>query len=179
MRLKRLVRKMSNYPLNNYVPGPGPSREVVQLDPQRMAETVFQPMSYGEIDGSALRGLETVSEKSTPMNRALATSVKSGVALVGTAIIAWAMTKAGVDSSIGWALFCLMLLTALTWLSRSDNIFSPLGVERHKATEYRKIRVEELRSSERVQVAKINAYMTILDRVHPKVAGRIAGGEDE
>lgn len=152
---------------DNYVTAP--YRPQPPIDTQRVAETVFQPISYGEIDGSALRGLETVSEKSTPVMRAQATVLKAAVALAGTAIIAWAMVKAGVDSSIGWAIFCTMLLSALTWLTRSDNIFSPLGVERHKATEYRRIRVEEIRSAERVQVAKINTYMALLDRTHPQL----------
>ncbi len=147
---------------------PAARQNVIRIDAnniQRMAETAMQPVTTGEIDANALRSVQAVSEKSTPVNRAQATILKAAAALVGTAIISWAMTKAGVDSGISWGIFGTMFLGAISWLYRSDNAFSPLGVERYKATEYRKIRHAEIASNERVQLAKLDAYMKTLERV--------------
>lgn len=133
---------------------------------QRFAESVLTMPTNAELDGAALQQMETVSEKSTPQTRAWATLIKVGGALAAAALIAFAMNRAGVAGWAAWALFAALLFGSITWLYRHDNEYSPLGVERYKALQYRKLRQAEIASNERLTLRKIDAYETTLNRIY-------------
>lgn len=134
--------------------------------PQRYAESVLSVPTNAEIDGAALQQMETVSEKSTPEARARATLIKLSGALLAAAIIAYGMNRAGVAGWAAWAVFTALVIGAIAWTYRSDNEYSPLGVERYKARQYRSIRLAEIASNERVMIRKIDAYTETLNRVY-------------
>lgn len=68
----------------NIIPAPAAVR-VEGGHIQRIAESTLAPApTNGEIDAAALRSLETVSEKSTPVARAWGVAIKSGVVVVVT-----------------------------------------------------------------------------------------------
>lgn len=133
---------------------------------QRFAESVLATPSNAELDGTALQQMETVSEKSTPQARAWATQIKVIGALAAAALITYGMNRAGVAGWAAWALFAALVFGSITWLYRNDNEYSPLGVERYKAAQYRRIRQAEIASNERLTLRKIDAYETTLNRVY-------------
>ncbi len=133
---------------------------------QRFAESVLTMPTNGELDGAALQQMETVSEKSTPTSRAWATQIKVGGALLAATLIAFGMNRAGIAGWAAWAVFASLVFGAISWVYHNDNQYSPLGVERYKALQYRKIRQAEIASNERLTLRKIDTYETTLNRVY-------------
>lgn len=115
-------------------------------------------INSGTIDGAALRQMDSVSEKSTPQDRAVATLLRAAGLVLASAVIAWGMAKAGATGSVAWALFAALVFGSLSWLYRTDAAVSPLGVERYKAAQYRAIRRAEIASAERIALRKIDLY---------------------
>lgn len=133
---------------------------------QRIAESALQTPSNSEIDAAALRSLETVSEKSTPMQRALATVTKSGAIVAVSLMATYALGVAGAPGWVAAIFFIVLILGGVGTLYRLDADYSPIGGERHKATLFAGIRHHEIDSNERVALAKLEAYAKTLERVY-------------
>lgn len=133
---------------------------------QRIAESALQTPTNSEIDAAALRSLETVSEKSTPLDRALATVVKSGAVVAVALMATYAFGVAGAPGWVAAIFFIVLTLGGVGTLYRLDAHYSPIGGERHKATLFANIRHHEIDSNERVALAKLRAYQETLEKVY-------------
>lgn len=133
---------------------------------QRIAESALQSPTNAEIDAAALRSLETVSEKSTPMDRALATVTKSGAIVAVSLMATYALGVAGATGGQAALFFIVLVLGGVGTLYKLDAEYSPIGGERHKATLFAGIRHHEIDSNERVALAKLDAYQKTLERVY-------------
>lgn len=134
---------------------------------QRIAESTLAPTpTNGEIDAAALRSLETVSEKSTPITRGWGVAIKAGVIVVVVAFATYALDRAGASALQAWLFFALVTVAGVGYLYYLDYSHSPIGGERHKATTYAGIRHHEIASSERIALAKLAAYVTTLEKVY-------------
>lgn len=152
----------------NYLPAVQQS-PVVRIEGahvQRIAESALQSPTNSEIDAAALRSLETVSEKSTPLDRALATVVKSGAVVTVCLFATYAFGLAGATGGQAAVFFIVLVLGGVGALYRYDAEFSPIGGERHKATLFANIRHHEIDSNERVALAKLRAYQETLEKVY-------------
>ena len=82
---------------------------------QRIAESTLAPApTNGEIDGAALRSLETVSEKSTPIDRAWGVAIKSIVIVLVTLWATYALGRAGATGLQTGLFFALVTLGAVS-----------------------------------------------------------------
>ena len=156
---------------NNYLPAVSKARQspVVRIEGahvQRIAECALQNTTNGEIDAAALRSLETVSEKSTPMQRALATVVKSGAVVAVSLMATYALGVAGATGGQAAIFFIVLVLGSVGALYKFDAEFSPIGGERYKAKLFAGIRHHEIDSNERISLAKLRAYQETLERVY-------------
>jgi len=156
---------------NNYLPAVSKARQspVVRIEGshvQRIAESALQSPTNSEIDAAALRSLETVSEKSTPMDRALATVVKSGAVVAVSLMATYALGVAGATGGQAALFFIVLVLGGVGALYKFDAEFSPIGGERYKAKLFAGIRHHEIDSNERVSLAKLRAYQETLERVY-------------
>lgn len=156
---------------NNYLPAVTKARQspVVRIEGahvQRIAESALQSPTNGEIDAAALRSLETVSEKSTPMDRALATVVKSGAVVAVSLMATYALGVAGATGGQAALFFIVLVLGGVGALYKFDAEFSPIGGERYKAKLFAGIRHHEIDSNERVSLAKLEAYTKTLEKVY-------------
>lgn len=134
---------------------------------QRIAESTLAPApTNGEIDGAALRSLETVSEKSTPVDRAWGVAIKSIVIVLVTLWATFALGRAGATALQAGVFFALVTLGGVGFLYWLDYTHSPIGGERHKATLFAGIRHHEIDSNERVSLAKLAAYQKTLEVVY-------------
>lgn len=134
---------------------------------QRIAESTLAPApTNGEIDAAALRSLETVSEKSTPVARAWGVAIKSGVVVVVTLWATYALGRAGATGLQTGLFFALVTLGGVGYLYWLDYSHSPIGGERHKANLFAGIRHHEIDSNERVALAKLSAYTKTLETVY-------------
>ncbi len=156
---------------NNFLPAVAKARQspVVRIEGahvQRIAESALQSPTNSEIDAAALRSLETVSEKSTPMQRALATVTKSGAIVAVSLMATYALGVAGAPGWVAAIFFIVLILGGVGTLYKLDADYSPIGGERHKATLFAGIRHHEIDSNERVALAKLEAYAKTLERVY-------------
>lgn len=134
---------------------------------QRIAESTLAPApTNGEIDGAALRSLETVSEKSTPVDRAWGVAIKSIVIVLVTLWATYALGRAGATGLQTGLFFALVTLGGVGYLYRLDYSHSPIGGERRKAELFAGIRHHEIDSNERVALAKLSAYTKTLETVY-------------
>ena len=133
---------------------------------QKIAESALQSPTNSELDAAALRSLETVSEKSTPMDRALATVTKSGAIVAVSLMATYALGVAGAPGWVAAIFFIVLVLGGVGTLYKLDAEYSPIGAERFKAAKYASIRHHEIDSNERVSLAKLDAYQKTLERVY-------------
>lgn len=153
----------------NYLPAKAGRTPVVRIEGahvQRIAESALQSPTNSEIDAAALRSLETVSEKSTPMDRALATVVKSGAIVAVSLMATYALGVAGATGGQAALFFIVLVLGGVGALYKFDAEFSPIGGERYKAKLFAGIRHHEIDSNERVALAKLKAYQETLAKVY-------------
>lgn len=132
---------------------------------QRIAESALQPTN-GDIDAHALRALETVSEASTPRDRAVAVRIKSQVVIALSIIVTVALYLAGAPGWLSAAALVVLAVVGVGWVNWLDARYSPIGNERHKTDTYADIRHHEIESNERVALAKLDAYTKTLERVY-------------
>ncbi len=156
---------------NNYLPAVAKASKtpVVRIEGahvQRIAESALQAPTNSEIDAAALRSLETVSEKSTPMDRALATVTKSGAVVAVSLMATYALGVAGAPAWMAAIFFIVVVLGGVGVLYRLDYTYSPIGGERHKADLFAGIRHHEIDSGERIALAKLEAYTRTLEKVY-------------
>lgn len=144
---------------------PAPTRPAVKEIVQA-ANSLALPVTQGEIDGTALRAMETVSERSTPVQRALSVGILAGILVVMGIIVCFVLWLAGAPGSAMLVLFAVVVVVAVVVAYLDGNRFSPTGVERYKAGQYTKIRLSEIASQERIVLAKLNVYERILERVY-------------
>jgi len=152
-----------------FVPAVMTQRSAVRIDGghvQRIAESALASPTNGEIDAAALRSLETVSEKSTPVHRAYAVAIKSGVVVVIALFATYAFGVAGAPGWLAAICFIVLILGGVGALYRYDAEFSPIGGERYKARLFADIRHHEIDSNERVSLAKLEAYTATLAKVY-------------
>lgn len=162
--------------VQNYVPAVVKTRQspVVRIEGahvQRIAESALQAPTNSEIDAAALRSLETVSEKSTPVDRALGVAIKSGVIVAVALIATYGLGRAGATGGQAAFFFVVVILAGVAVLYWLDYTHSPIGGERHKASLFAGIRHHEIDSNERVALAKLEAYTKTLEKVY--------GGQDD
>lgn len=154
---------------NNYLPATTGRAPVVRMEGahvQRIAESALEAPTNSEIDAAALRSLETVSEKSTPMDRALATVTKSGAVVAVSLMATYALGVAGAPGWVAAIFFIVLVLGGVGTLYRLDAHYSPIGGERRKAELFAGIRHHEIDSNERIALAKLRAYQETLERVY-------------
>lgn len=132
---------------------------------QRIAESALQPTN-GDIDAHALRALETVSEASTPKDRALAVRIKSQVVIALSMVATTALYLAGAPGWLSAAALVVLAVVGVGWVNWLDARYSPIGNERHKADLYADIRHHEIDANERVALAKLDAYTKTLEKVY-------------
>ena len=126
-----------------------------------LASGLMQMPTNGETDGRALAAIESVSERSTPEQRARATGIKMMLGMGASAIVVIVLAIVGLDVvtlGIIEVIGCVIAFVVALWLDQRD---SPLSTERHKATEYSKIRRWEIASQERM----FNRRMDTLERI--------------
>lgn len=119
----------------------------------------------GEIDGRALAALEAVSEKSTPEQRARATGLKMMMGMGTSALIVIVLALAGLDVvtlAVIEVIGCIIAFGIALWLDQRD---SPLATERHKASQYAKIRRDEIASQERMFARRMDTLERIVSGV--------------
>jgi hypothetical protein len=114
----------------NYLPATARRAPVVRIEGshvQRIAESALQSPTNSEVDAAALRSLETVSEKSTPMDRALATITKSGAIVAVSLMATYALGVAGATGGQAALFFIVLVLGGVGALYKFDAEFSPLA----------------------------------------------------
>lgn len=156
---------------NNYLPAVAKARQspVVRIEGahvQRIAESALQSPTNSEIDAAALRSLETVSEKSTPVDRSVGVVIKSGAFVAVSLMATYALGVAGAPGWVAAIFFIVLILGGVGTLYKLDAEFSPIGGERRKAELFAGIRHHEIDSNERVALAKLEAYQRTLERVY-------------
>jgi hypothetical protein len=119
---------------------------------QRVADTALAP---GDVDGSSIGNMRTISEVSTPVDRAWAVVIQGVFICLLTGIATYALTLAGASSGQVVAFFLVLLIVGVglvIWLSYSH---SPIGNERYKANLYKDI-----------QLAKVDAFREFVGVVY-------------
>lgn len=155
----------------NYVPAVARAtrQPVVRVEGahvQRIAESALQQPTNGAIDGAALRSLETVSEKSTPVQRALGVVIKGVLVAFVASLATLGLGKAGASGAQAWSFFTIVIVVGVALLYWLDYTHSPIGGERHKAKLFAGIRHHEIEANERVSLAKLEAYQRTLEKVY-------------
>ncbi|TXG77459.1 hypothetical protein E6Q11_02735 [Candidatus Dojkabacteria bacterium] len=138
-------------PPASWVPGPTQTARVQRVQPaqiMRAVETLQQPVQRVD-DG------ETVSERSTPVQRALSVGIVAGMFVIVALIVCFAFWLAGAPDSVTYIMFGAAVVLATLLVYFDSNKHSPTGVERFKASQYTKIRLAEIDSDEAVSMAKI------------------------
>lgn len=125
---------------------------------QRVADTTLAPVTPAEIDGSALAGMRTVSEVSTPTERAWAVVIQGLFICLITGIATYALTLAGASGTQVVTFFIVLLLGGVAMLVRLNYSHSPIGNERHKASLYADVQKERIAADKEVQLAKVDAF---------------------
>lgn len=133
---------------------------------QRIAESALQAPTNAEIDATALRSLETVSEKSTPVQRAVGVVIKGGLIIFVASLATFALGRAGATGGQAAFFFVAVILGGVAVLYWLDYSHSPIGGERYKAKLFAGIRHHEIDSNERVALAKLEAYQRTLEKVY-------------
>lgn len=142
------------------VPAIGQRLPIV-ADVAPLASDLIALPTNGETDGRALAAIESVSERSTPEQRARATGIKMMLGMGASAIVVIVLAIVGLDVvtlGIIEVIGCVIAFVVALWLDQRD---SPLSTERHKATEYSKIRRWEIASQERM----FNRRMDTLEKI--------------
>lgn len=157
--------------VENYVPAVAKAvrQPVVRIEGahvQRIAESALQQHTNSEIDAAALRSLETVSEKSTPVQRALGVVIKGVLVAFVASLATLGLGKAGASGAQAWSFFVIVIVVGVALLYWLDYLHSPIGGERHKAKLFAGIRHHEIDSNERVSLAKLEAYQRTLEKVY-------------
>lgn len=133
---------------------------------QQLADTALQVASPAEIDASALQGMRTVSETSTPIARALAIAIEGAFVCVVALIASYALSKAGASGVQVNIFFISLLLAGVVILIGFNYTHSPIGNERHKVNAYRDVQKHRIASDERVQLAKVDAFREMVGMVY-------------
>lgn len=133
---------------------------------QQLADTALQHASAAEIDASALQGMRTVSETSTPVQRAYAIAIEGAFICVIALIASYALDKAGASGVQVNAFFICLLLAGVAILIWFNYTHSPIGNERHKVNAYRDVQKHRIASDERVQLAKVDAFREMVGMVY-------------
>lgn len=157
--------------VENYVPAVARAtrQPIVRIEGahvQRIAESALQQHTNSEIDAAALRSLETVSEKSTPVQRAFGVVIKGALVGFVAALATLGLGKAGASGAQAWSFFVIVLVVGVAMLYWLDYTHSPIGGERHKAKLFAGIRHHEIEANERVSLAKLEAYQRTLEKVY-------------
>lgn len=135
---------------------------------ERMAQQVMalEVQTSAEVDAQAIRAMETVSEKSTPSDRAYATAILGGVlllALGGVVLALWLLGAGGAIIGGVFILGAVVSVVVLLWLNAE---YSPIGAERYKARTYHRIRALEIDADVQKAEMKYRAFMEVLGRVY-------------
>lgn len=133
---------------------------------QSAADIALQPVSVAEIDASALQGMRTVSETSTPVQRAIAIVIEGAFVLAVAMIATYALSKAGASGAQVNAFFIMLLIAGVAILVWFNYTHSPIGNERHKVTAYKQVQQYRIASDERVQLAKVDAFREMVGMVY-------------
>jgi hypothetical protein len=133
---------------------------------QSAADTALQHASAAEIDASALQGMRTVSETSTPVQRAYAIAIEGAFICAVALIASYALDKAGASGAQVNAFFICLLLAGVAILVWFNYTHSPIGNERHKVTAYKQVQQYRIASDERVQMAKLNSFDKLVEKTY-------------
>lgn len=120
----------------------------------------------GSEDAAALRSLGTTTEQSTPAGRAVATNIRAVGLLTAVGVVALALKIAGAPVAMAAMGFACLALAGYIWIVKLDHDHSPAGIERRKVDSYAAIRDREIGAQERIALAKLDAYMKILDKAY-------------
>ena len=145
---------------------------VQTMNVQQVADTALQPISSAEIDGSALQAMRTVSETSTPIQRGFGIAIKGAFVCIVATIATYALTKAGASGAQAALFFVGLLLVGVALLFHLDYTHSPIGGERHKATLYADVQMHRIDSDERVQLAKVDAFLQLAEMAYGNGNGK-------
>lgn len=133
---------------------------------ERMAGTLMhaEVQTPAEIDGRSLAALETVSERSTPVQRSQATAILGGVVLVAIMLMAVALRMIGASGGAVGVFFLLAVFVDIGVCLYLNAEYSPIGGERFKARTYRQIRKLEISADVEKSQMKFQAFMAVLNR---------------
>lgn len=158
-RTPSTARGTTRYPM--VMAGHAPVKNISAGQLLPLTSDLIQLPTNAETDGRALAAIESVSERSTPEQRAWATGIKMMLGMGTSAVVVIVLAIAGLDVvtlAIIEVVGCIIAFVIALWLDQRD---SPLATERHKATEYSKIRRDEISSQERM----FNRRMDTLERI--------------
>lgn len=159
------IEPVRQQPPRSWVPGqaaPVRARRMTGAEVAQVANGLTANATNGQIDGSALAALETVSEKSTPIDRTLAWGIVGLVCIAVCAIVSFAMNQAGLNSTGAWIVFGVSTLISIAVTYQLSNVYSPTGVERFKSGKYTEIRHHEIDSNERISMKKLEIFERVL-----------------
>ena len=144
-------------PRNFVAPLAPPAQPAINL--QSAADTALQHASAAEIDASDLQGMRTVSETSTPVQRAYAIAIEGAFICVIALIASFALDKAGASGAQVNAFFICLLLAGVAILVWFNYTHSPIGA-------YRDVQKYRIASDERVQLAKLDSFDKLVEKTY-------------
>lgn len=149
-----------------YVPAIIDAKPIAVTPPPLSALVDNTMPTNGSEDALALRSLETATEVSTPTQRAVATNLRAAGLLVAVGLVAFALRVAGAPAAFSAIGFAALLVAGYVWIVRLDHNHSPAGIERRKVDTYGAIRQAEIGAQERIALAKLKAYMQIVEKTY-------------
>lgn len=137
---------------------------------ERIAASVMNVESStpAEVDASAIRAMETVSEKSTPLARAWATAILGGVMLLAIGGVILTLWLVGVGGAAIGATFIVVVVVSVIVLLWLNAEYSPIGGERYKARTYQHIRRMEIEADVQKSHLKYRAFIEMMERIYER-----------
>lgn len=124
------------------------------------------PPTNGAIDAIAIQHMQSMSERSTPVERTWAKLIQYGGWVLIAGIVVTGLVQAGLDSVMGWLLFVSVFAYGIYRTNSDENDHSPAGVERHKTDGYVRIRQAEIRAQDRANARSHETFAKVLDQVY-------------
>lgn len=151
-------------PRNFVAPLAPPAQPAINL--RSAADVALQHASAAEIDASALQGMRTVSETSTPVQRAYAIAIEGAFICAVALIASYALDKAGASGAQVNAFFICLLLAGVAILVWFNYTHSPIGNERFKTWTYFRLQRRRIDVDKEVQLAKVDAFREMVGMVY-------------
>lgn len=132
-----------------------------------LAHLMAPQQSNGQMDAYAIQHMQAMSERSSPMerNRAKLILVAGWVAIAG--IVALGLHKAElIDDRMAWLCFVVAFAYGVYKSNADENAHSPAGVERHKTDIYGRIRITEIKASDKANERSHETFGRVVDKVY-------------